>query len=121
MAFAVLAAACAASLDAPVMDGAPPRELESELEPATGDTRERALRQCLFVSNHTGFTVAVLVDGRHAGWVGPSSSAAFFVGRSAGAQAELRAICEAGEWRESVRGPAWEYTWHLRPGTRGRR
>ena len=96
------------------MSGEPPRELESELVLTTGAAPRHALRRCLFVHNHTAETVAVLVDGRHAGWIGPLSSAAFFVGRSAGASSELKAICERGEWSATVRGPAWEYRWHLR-------
>ena len=97
----------------------PPRELESELVESTGAAQDHALRRCLYVSNHTAQTVAVLVDGRHAGWIGPQCSAAFFVGRSAGASSELKAVCEAGEWSATIRGPAWEYRWHLRPAAGG--
>ena len=72
------------------------------------------MRRCLYVANHTRETVALFVDGRHTGWVGPFSSAAFYVGRSAGATTDLRATCGRGVWATTVRGPVWDLVWQLR-------
>jgi hypothetical protein len=98
---------------APDLQGAPARLLESEIVRGTAFHRPLALRKCLFVFNHSGQTVAVFVDGRQAGWLGPRSSAAFFVGRSAGTKALLRATSARGEWRGTIQGPVWEWSWHL--------
>ena len=99
---------------APAIAGAPDRLLESTLDAAGGDPADRTLRRCLFVANHTRETVAVFVDGRHVGWVGPRSSVGFYVGRSAGAKTHLRATCDLGAWEETVHGPVWDVTWSLR-------
>jgi hypothetical protein len=105
------AGACRAPLS-PVPE-APPRALESTLvrgaPPAGGPTA-----RCLFVVNHTGETARVLVAGRHAGWVGPRSTAGLLVGRSAGARTRLRAEAPAGAWEAVADGPPWDLTWHLR-------
>ena len=114
--FAVVAllAACTAPR-APDLHGAPERLLESELVEDGGGGRPVPLRRSLFVFIHSGETVGIFVDGRHTGWLGPRSSAAFYVGRGAGTKAELRATCSRGEWRAQVEGPVWELSWHLRP------
>jgi len=65
--------------------------------------------------NHTDETAAVFVDGRHAGWVGPRSTAGFFVGRSAPARTRLTATAPSGTWEATADGPVWDFTWHLRP------
>jgi hypothetical protein len=108
-------AACVAPW-APELQGAPARLLESELVgDRGGGGRPAPLRRSLFVFNHSKETVSIFVDGRHTGWLGPRSSAAFYVGRGAGTKVELRATCSRGEWRAQVEGPVWEVSWHLRP------
>ena len=115
IAVVALLAACTAPR-APDLHGAPERLLESELvEDRGGPGRPAPLRRSLFVFNHSGETVGIFVDGRHTGWLGPRSSAAFYVGRGAGTKAELRATCSRGEWRAQVEGSVWEVSWHLRP------
>ena len=109
----VLLAACLAPR-APKLEGAPERLLESKLVEDGGAGRLAPVRRSLFVFNHSGETVGIFVDGRHTGWLGPRSSAAFYVGRGAGTKAELRATCSRGEWRAQVEGPVWEVSWHLR-------
>jgi hypothetical protein len=108
-----LLAACAVPR-APDLLGAPEPLLESELVEDGGAGRPAPLRRSLFVFNHSKETVGIFVDGRHIGWLGPRSSAAFHVGRGAGTKAELRATCSRGEWRAQVEGPVWEVSWHLR-------
>ena len=109
-----LLAACTAPR-APDLNGAPGQLLESTLVEDGGAGRPVPLRRSLFVFNHSEQTVGIFVDGRHTGWLGPRSSAAFHVGRGAGTKAELRATCSRGEWRAQVEGPVWEVSWHLRP------
>lgn len=113
LAIGALLAACVAPR-APELQGAPARLLESELVEDGGEGRPAPLRRSLFVFNHSRETVGIFVDGRHTGWLGPRSSAAFYVGRGAGTKAELRATCSRGEWRAQVEGPVWEVSWHLR-------
>lgn len=95
------------------LQGAPERVLESEILEGSRSA-PFALRKCLFVFNHSAETVSVFVDGRHAGWLGPRSSAGFYVGRGAGSKAQLRATSERGQWRATVQGPLWDVSWHLR-------
>jgi hypothetical protein len=113
----VAAAALAAcrSPQAPDVEGAGERKLASRLTPGADDALKRTALPCLFVSNHTKETVSVFVDGRHVGFVGPRSSAGFYVGRSAGARTVLKALSKSGHWQESTPGPAWHLTWHLHP------
>lgn len=114
LAVGALLAACVAPR-APELTGAPERLLESRLvEDLGGPGRPAPLRRSLFVFNHSRETAGIFVDGRHIGWLGPRSSAAFHVGRGAGTKAELRATCSRGEWRAQVEGPVWEVSWHLR-------
>lgn len=109
---ALLLAALLAGCRAPGLDGAPSRALRSEIRERAG-AREGALHRCLFVFNHSGKTIALFVGGRHVGWIGPRSSAAFFVGRSAGARTRLLATCPQGRWEATVEGPVWDLAWHL--------
>jgi hypothetical protein len=100
---------------APDVAGAGERTLESRLEATADDVLRRTALPCLFVANHTKETVSVFVDGRHVGWVGPLSSAGFYVGRSAGARTTLKALSPKGSWQATLHGPAWNLTWHLQP------
>lgn len=111
---AVALAACRGPR-APDVEGAAERELTSRLETGTDDVLRRTVRPCLFVSNHTRSTAAVFVDGRHVGWVGPWSTAGFYVGRSAGAKTHLKATTPDGFWQHTLEAPAWNLTWHLQP------
>ena len=95
------------------MEGVPERALTSELQRAPAQGND-AVRRCLYVHNHTSHTAAIFADGRHAGYLGPHSSAAYFVGRSVGAKTLLRATCREGAWESEVSGPVWDLVWHLR-------
>lgn len=109
----MLAAAGCRGGGAPVAAGAPGHELRSELR--KGTATPGAVHRCLFVMNHTKQTAAVFVDGRHAGWIGPESTAGFFVGRSAPARARLTAVAGSATWEATAEGPVWDFTWHLLP------
>jgi len=112
---ALAAAACASvPKEAPEIEGAPARLLESSIAGGAGGAATSAVYRCLFVRNDSGETAALFVDGRHVGWVGPRSAAGFYVGRSAGAKTRLTATCRAGHWSALVEGPAWEVTWRLK-------
>jgi len=114
-----LLGACATAPTAPEIAGSPARVLESAIEQGAAGANPSAVYRCLFVRNDSRETAALFVDGRHIGWIGPRSSAAFYVGRSAGAKTQLTATCAAGRWSALVEGPAWEVTWRLRAGVPG--
>ncbi|MHC4225638.1 MAG: hypothetical protein ACYSX0_03745 [Planctomycetota bacterium] len=101
-------AACAST---PAMPNAPEPSFQSKLEP--GGTLI-SVRRCLYVVNHTGQSAALFVGAEHVGWIGAKSSAAFYVGSSAGVTSRLKAICGSGQWSATVKGPPWGRTWHLR-------
>ena len=103
-----LLAACAS---APAFPNAPEPSFESRMEP--GGTLV-SLRRCLFVTNHSGHSAALFVGEQHVGWIGARSSAAFYVGSSAGVVSRLRAISGAGQWTAKINGPPWGRTWHLK-------
>jgi len=96
------------------MDGAPQRELRSELvagpEPSAVPGRD-----WLHVANHTRHTVSIRVDGRPAGRLGPHAVAGFYVGRSTAAQRTLVATCTSGRWEAVMRSGT--VTWHLHEGS----
>ena len=92
------------------MQGAPVKELRSEFTPGPAPDRARGVGW-LHVANNTRFTVALRVDGRRVGRLGPYAAAGFFVGRTAAAERSLNATCDAGRWEATMRDG--DITWHL--------
>jgi hypothetical protein len=93
------------------MPNAPEPSFESRME--SGGSLI-SVRRCLYVVNHTGQSAALFVGEQHVGWIGAKSTAAFYVGRSAGVTSRLKATCGSGQWNARVQGPPWGRTWHLR-------